>query len=593
MTNDTLTASAGLWTGAVRPAPALAALARLVASAPGGCLLASAGPVGPRSRYVFAAVDPFLVVSGGGAPSVIRLAWRGAADGSTPAPGDPPEALRGGLPPSGTLPIADPIPLLDTILAAFPAPPAPALPPFTGGLAGWFGYDLGRAFERLPARAPDPLALPAFALGVYDLVLAIDRLTRKAMIVATGYPEREPAHRAARARARIAWLAERLAEASASPAAAPGAPATLAATFIAPGAPPAGPVARLLARGPRDEAAAGRGQGLWLAPPAGGSARATGPAGLAAGAAEAPAASAVTSNMSRDAYLDAVHRVKNFIRKGDVYQANVTQRFRWPAPPDAAGWFADLLERNPVPFAAYIRGFGVDGDARGDAGDGDCAPTSRSAAPAAYEIVSLSPERFLRVSGDRIETCPIKGTRPRGADPREDERNARDLLASPKDRAELVMIVDLLRNDLGRVAAPGSVAVPELLRLESYATVHHLVARVTARLAAGARPLDALRAAFPGGSISGAPKIRAMEIIDEVEPHARGPFMGAIGYIGGNGEMDTSIAIRTVVVKDGVAHLQVGGGIVHDSRAEDEYDEALHKAAAFLGPLAGASESAP
>jgi para-aminobenzoate synthetase component 1 len=209
-------------------------------------------------------------------------------------------------------------------------------------------------------------------------------------------------------------------------------------------------------------------------------------------------------------------------------------------------------------------------------------PDERSATPA-YEIVSLSPERFLRVSGDRIETAPIKGTRPRGADAATDAANARDLLASPKERAELVMIVDMLRNDLGRVAAPGSVAVPELHVLESYATVHHLVGRVTARLRAGCTALDALRAAFPGGSISGAPKIRAMQIIDEVEPHARGLFMGAIGYVAANGEMDTSIAIRTAVVRDGLAHLGVGSGIVADSRADDEYEETLHKAAAFLG----------
>ena len=147
------------------------------------------------------------------------------------------------------------------------------------------------------------------------------------------------------------------------------------------------------------------------------------------------------------------------------------------------------------------------------------------------------------------------------------------------------MIVDLLRNDLGRVAVAGSVAVPELYALESYATVHHLVARITARLRPGLGALDALRAAFPGGSISGAPKIRAMEIIDEIEPHSRGVFMGSIGYIGANGEMDTSIAIRTAVVKDGFAHLQAGGGVVFDSRAADEYAESLHKAASVLGPL--------
>src|SRR6185503_9481314 len=176
---------------------------------------------------------------------------------------------------------------------------------------------------------------------------------------------------------------------------------------------------------------------------------------------------------------------KNYIRAGDIFQANVTQRLRWPAPPDPAAWFVELLEHNPVGFAALIHGE--------DAG--------MHARP--YHIVSLSPERFLRISGDRIETLPIKGTRPRGPDPAADELAARDLLSSPKDRAELVMIVDLLRSDLGRVAVAGSVAVPELYALESYATVHHLVARITARLRPGLGALDALRAAFPGGSISG------------------------------------------------------------------------------------------
>lgn len=498
----------GFWTEAVRPAPAIAALVRLAAGAPRACLLASAGGVAPRSRYTFAAVDPFLVVEG--APwrmgsgrdgcgdealrwGAIRLAWRA----------EPPD----GLPRSGEIPTADPIPLLKSLLAAFPVSPSPSFPPFTGGLAGWFGYDLGRAFERLPQRAPDPLRLPSFSLGFYDLLVAVDRLTRRATLVATGYPETEPARRAARARARLAWLSGALAEAS---------------TRSGNGAP------------------------------------------------EPPSASAVPSappesNLSKPAYLDAVRRVKHFIRRGDIYQANVTQRFLWRAPDDTAGWFEALLSRNPVPFAAFIRGDG-------------------------HDVVSLSPERFLRVSGDRVETCPIKGTRPRGASPAEDERNARDLLASPKDRAELVMIVDLLRNDLGRVAVPGSVTVPDLFRLESFATVHHLVSTITARLVPGAHALDALRAAFPGGSITGAPKIRAMEIIDEVEPHSRGLFMGAIGYVGANGEMDTSIAIRTAVVKEGVAHLQVGGGIVHDSRAEEEYEESLHKAASFVGRLAhGAS----
>jgi para-aminobenzoate synthetase component 1 len=518
----------GFWTEELRPAPPLETLTRAVAAIPWSLLLASGGKPGGRSRFMFAAFDPFLVVQGASAASqeAARLEWRGDAAAIANASGDASlfetlaaAASRVSAPGGGesTAALSDPTELLRALLATYAVPVSPAHPPFTGGLAGWFGYDLARAFERLTARAPDPLALPSFALGFFDLVIAIDRLTRKATLVATGYPEREPAARARPAEARIGWLLERLDD-----------------------------VQRAQPDGPRRGALAAHG---------------------------------VESNLAREDYIEAVRRVKNYIRAGDIFQANVTQRLRWPAPPDPANWFVDLLEQNPVGFAAFMH---CEDSARRDAAP---ALTSTAAPSAAYHIVSLSPERFLRVSGDHIETLPIKGTRPRGLDPEADERAARDLLSSPKDRAELVMIVDLLRNDLGRVAVAGSVAVPELYALESYATVHHLVARITARLRPGLGALDALRAAFPGGSISGAPKIRAMEIIDEIEPHSRGVFMGSIGYIGANGEMDTSIAIRTAVVKDGFAHLQAGGGVVYDSRAADEYAESLHKAASVLGPL--------
>jgi para-aminobenzoate synthetase component I len=487
----------GFWVEDLRPPPSVETLARVVSAVPWSALLASSGKPGGRSRFTFAAFDPFVLVRASRVDEgAIGLDWRG--DGF--AGGDAIDAPTARALADRAV-SRDPTGVLRALLEAYPTPISPAHPPFTGGLAGWLGYDLGRAFERLPERVPDPLAIPILALGFYDLVLAVDRLTRKAAIFATGYPEREPARRARRAENRIAWLLEQLERAQ-------------------------------------------RAQ-------------------LAAPQAAAPAAHSVESNFSRDDYIEAVRRVKNYIRAGDIFQANVTQRLRWPAPPDPAAWFLGLLEHNPVGFAAFIHGE----DAR------------------PYHIVSLSPERFLRVSGDHIETLPIKGTRPRGADPAADELAARDLLSSPKDRAELVMIVDLLRNDLGRVAVAGSVAVPELYALESYATVHHLVARITARLRPGLGALDALRAAFPGGSISGAPKIRAMEIIDEIEPHSRGVFMGSIGYIGANGEMDTSIAIRTAIVKDGFAHLQAGGGVVFDSRAADEYAESLHKAASVLGPL--------
>jgi len=222
--------------------------------------------------------------------------------------------------------------------------------------------------------------------------------------------------------------------------------------------------------------------------------------------------------------------------------------------------YARLRERNPAPFAGYF-----------DLGG--------------FVLASASPERFLRVEDGEVETRPIKGTRPRGQTPEEDARQRDDLLHSIKDRAENVMIIDLLRNDLGRVCAYGSVQVPVVCRLESYRTVHHLVSEVVGRLRPGLGPIDLLRAAFPGGSVTGAPKVRAMEIIAELEQTARGPYCGSLGYIGFDGSMDTNILIRTFTMGRGWMQFPVGGGIVADSIPEAEYEETLHKAEGLLRAL--------
>jgi para-aminobenzoate synthetase component 1 len=229
---------------------------------------------------------------------------------------------------------------------------------------------------------------------------------------------------------------------------------------------------------------------------------------------------------------------------------------------DAWGLYRRLRARNPAPFAAYL-----------DTGEA--------------QIVSASPERFLELRGRRVETRPIKGTRPRGASPEEDRRLGKELSASGKDRAENVMIVDLLRNDLSRVCRDHSVLTPEICALESFATVHHLVSTVTGELRPGLDAVDLLRATFPGGSITGAPKIRAMEIIAELEPTRRGPYCGAIGWLGADGWMDTSITIRTFAIKDGQVAFQAGGGIVADSEPAAEYEEALAKARALIEALKG------
>ena len=263
------------------------------------------------------------------------------------------------------------------------------------------------------------------------------------------------------------------------------------------------------------------------------------------------------SNLSRAEYAAAFARIKAYIEAGDCYQVNLTQRFAASAGGDLWRGYLELRRRNPAPFAAYLT-----------------TPYAK--------VLSSSPERFLALRDGRVETKPIKGTRPRGDTPEADSALALELSQSPKDRAENLMIVDLLRNDIGRVCATGSVRVPRLFEVETYATVHHLVSTVTGRLAEGEDAASLLRAAFPGGSITGAPKIRAMEIIEALEPHRRGVYCGAIGYLGFDGGMDTNIAIRTLVHSDGVIRFWAGGGIVHDSEVEEEYQEAFHKAAAIL-----------
>ncbi len=265
----------------------------------------------------------------------------------------------------------------------------------------------------------------------------------------------------------------------------------------------------------------------------------------------------LAADLDRAAYGAAFARIQRYIREGDCYQVNLARCFSAPATGAAWPAYRRLRARNPAPFAAYLD------------------------FPAG-QVLSASPERFLHVQGDTAQTRPIKGTRPRHADPAEDARLAEELRTSAKDRAENVMIVDLLRNDFGKVCVPGSVQVPELFRVESFATVHHLVSTVTGRLAPGTHALDLLRACFPGGSITGAPKKRAMEIIEECEPHRRNVYCGAIGYVGFEGDMDTSIAIRTAVRAGDRLWVWAGGGIVADSDEEAEFRETGHKAAAFM-----------
>jgi para-aminobenzoate synthetase component 1 len=273
-----------------------------------------------------------------------------------------------------------------------------------------------------------------------------------------------------------------------------------------------------------------------------------------------PGLEAVASNFRRADYLATIRRAIEYIHAGDCFQVNIAQRLLAPVQLPPLELYSRLRQRNPAPFAGYF-----------DLGE--------------FVIASASPERFLCVQDGEVATCPIKGTRPRGRSPAEDRARAAALSASAKDRAENVMIVDLLRNDLGRVCTYGSVQVARLCRVESFRYVHHLVSEVTGRLRPECGPVDLLRAAFPGGSVTGAPKVRAMEIITELEGIARGPYTGTLGYLGFDGAMDTNLLIRTFTHGKGWLSFSVGGGIVADSVPEREYDETWHKAEGLLRAL--------
>jgi para-aminobenzoate synthetase component 1 len=382
------------------------------------------------------------------------------------------------------------------------------LPPFRGGIAGLFGYGLGRAIEKIPKPHFDEFEVPDLAVGWYDWVVSFDHRDNRAWVVTTGFPESSPVQRWKAAAPRLRAVLDRLQE-----------PYESEPLEIDRGASP-----RLSRQYPL------------------------------------PGFPGVTSNFDRSGYEAAVARAVEYIHAGDCFQVNLSQRLLAPLHEHPLELYGRLRRLNPAPFAGYF-----------DLGG--------------FQVLSASPERFLRVEDGEVETRPIKGTRPRGRTPEEDAALVAELAASAKDRAENVMIVDLMRNDLGRVCEFGSVRVPRVCEVESFRFVHHLVSEVRGRLRPGCGPLDLLRAAFPGGSVTGAPKVRAMEIIAELEPTARGPYCGSLGFIGFDGAMDTNILIRTMTAGRGWLQFPVGGGIVADSDPRREYEETLHKAAGMLRAL--------
>jgi len=377
--------------------------------------------------------------------------------------------------------------------------------PFLGGAVGFLGYDLCHFVERLPRTARADVPLPDLYFAFYDALLALDHQEGVLYLVVS---DRDPgAGPSASSHERFDWLRE---------------------------------VVRRAERLRPDP--------------------------LAGAAVSSP--DAWRSNFTRTGYLQAVARAIDYIRAGDVFQVNLSQRFEGSLRVSPLDLYLRLREVNPAPFAAYLAGED-------------------------WAVVGASPERFLRVQRGRVETCPIKGTRPRGGDPAADGELRRQLLDSGKDAAELTMIVDLERNDLGRVCDYGSVRVREARFLDVHPTVYHLVATVEGVLAPGRGLVDLLRATFPGGSITGAPKVRAMQIIDELEPTARNLYTGALGYIGCDGTTDLSIVIRTFLVAGEHFWFQVGGGIVADSTPEAEYQETLDKGRGLVAALLARAVSAP
>lgn len=362
----------------------------------------------------------------------------------------------------------------------------PGLPPFQGGLAGFFSYDLARTIENMPSTLKADGGMPDMAFGIYDKVFAFDHVQDKGWLIihAADQAEAERVHK---------FMMKKIADNAVEPDFETGSPLQ------------------------------------WR------------------------------TNFSANAYRHKIEKILEYIRAGDIFQANLSQRFEAILPQgfDAFAHYMNLREVNPTPFATYMNLGNV-------------------------KISSASPEQFITVRNRKVETRPIKGTWARGETPSEDEVNKQALLASEKDHAENIMIVDLLRNDLSKVCEPASVEVHDLCKLESFASVHHLVSTVTGTLKQDQSPLDLMRGCFPGGSISGAPKIRAMEIIEECELARRGAYCGSIAYIGFDGTMDSNLLIRTLLYQNNMVSLNCGGGITADSVPEDEYQETLDKAEAIF-----------
>ncbi|TFV87580.1 anthranilate synthase component I [Blastococcus sp. CT_GayMR16] len=452
---------------------------KLAGNRPGTVLLESAEQGKRWARYSFVGVRSAGVLT--------------ERDGRTEWLGESVPGLTDDLP-------ADPLDAVRTMARRLRSPRVPGLPPLTGGLVGYLGYDVVRRLERLPETSIDDLGMPELAMMLVTDLAVLDHTDGTVLLIANalrgggGYDD---------AVTRLDAMAADLTKA------------------VPPG------VAVLE---PAD------------APP-------------------------VQSNLQPGVYAEGVERIREHIRAGDAFQVVLAQRFELPTDVEALDLYRVLRATNPSPYMYLLRFAGRESP---------------------FDVVGSSPEALVTVTGTSAVVHPPAGTRPRGATPEEDVRLAEGLLADPKERAEHVMLVDLARNDLGRVCVPGTVEVPDFMRVEHYSHVMHLVSTVAGEVAAEHDALDVFDATFPAGTVSGAPKPRAMEIIESLEPTRRALYAGTVGYVDASGDMDMAIAIRTAVLHQGRAYVQAGAGIVADSDPATEEAETRHKARAVLSAIATA-----
>jgi anthranilate synthase component 1 len=456
---------------------------KLAGNRPGTVLLESAEQGKRWSRYSFVGVRSAGVLS--------------ERDGVTQWLGESVPGLTDDLP-------ADPLAAVRTLARRMRSPRVPGLPPLTGGLVGYLGYDVVRRLERLPETSADDLGMPELALMLVTDLAVLDHTDGTVLLIANAL------------------------------------------------------------RGAGDQGSGWDDAVARLDAMAADLTKAVPPGVAVLESAEAPP---VQSNLRPGMFEDGVERIREHIRAGDAFQVVLAQRFELATEVDALDVYRVLRATNPSPYMYLLRFAGRD---------------------TPFDVVGSSPEALVTVTGASAVVHPPAGTRPRGATPEEDVRLADDLLADPKERAEHVMLVDLARNDLGRVCVPGTVEVPDFMRVEHYSHVMHLVSTVAGDVAAEYDALDVFDATFPAGTVSGAPKPRAMEIIESLEPTRRALYAGTVGYVDASGDMDMAIAIRTAVLHQGRAYVQAGAGIVADSDPATEEAETRHKARAVLSAIATA-----